>query len=53
MLFILEAMSIYGMVIVGDPIEVGGHYGTARVDKQAKKEAFGLGKRVTEIAEKL
>ena len=53
MLFILEAMSIYGMVIVGDPIEVGGHYGTAGVDKQAKKEAFGLGKRMTEIAEKL
>lgn len=53
MLSILEAMLIHGMVVVGDPIEVGGHYGAAGTDDQAKKEAFGLGKRVTEIAEKL
>ncbi len=53
MLSILGAMLIHGMVVVGDPIEVGGHYGAAGSDEQAKKEAFGLGKRVTELAEKL
>ncbi|HIH36758.1 MAG TPA: flavodoxin family protein [Methanocellales archaeon] len=53
MLSILEAMLIHGMVVVGDPIEVGGHYGAAGTDEQAKKEAFWLGKRVTIIAEKL
>lgn len=53
MLSILEAMLIHGMIVVGDPIEVSGHYGAAGSDEQAKKEAFGLGKRVTEIAEKI
>ncbi len=53
MISILEAMLIHGMIVVGDPIEVGGHYGAAGSDEQAKKEGFGLGKRVTEIAEKL
>ncbi|MBU2617567.1 MAG: NAD(P)H-dependent oxidoreductase [Euryarchaeota archaeon] len=53
LLSILEAMLIHGMVVVGDPIEVGGHYGAAGTDEQAKKEALGLGKRVTEIAGKL
>lgn len=57
LLSILGAMLMHGMVIIGDPIETGGHYGAAGdgidVDEQAQKEARGLGRRVVEVAEKL
>ncbi len=57
LLSILEAMLVHGMIVIGDPIETGGHYGAAgdgkEVDEQAQKEARGLGRRVVNIAEKL
>ena len=31
MLSILQAMLIHEMIVIGDPISVGGHYGTASV----------------------
>jgi NAD(P)H dehydrogenase (quinone) len=50
---ILQAMLIYGMIVVGDPIRVGGHYGVAcqgQPDDQALKAGEALGARVAEIA---
>ena len=56
MLAILQAMLIHGMIVCGDPISTGGHYGAAAngpPDEQAKKECYELGRRVAKIAEKL
>lgn len=57
LLSILEAMLVHGMIVIGDPIETGGHYGAAGdgidVDERAQKEARGIGRRVVDIAEKL
>ena len=56
MLSILQALLIHGMVVCGDPLPVGGHYGAAAKgspDEQAKKECRALGKRVAFLAEKL
>jgi len=53
LLSILEAMLVHGMVVIGDPIETGGHYGAAGADEQGRKEAYGLGKRIVKIAERL
>ena len=56
MLAILQSMLIHGMMVCGDPISTGGHYGAAAnssPDQQAKKECYELGRRVTEIAKKL
>ncbi|PTD94093.1 flavodoxin [archaeon SCG-AAA382B04] len=54
---ILQQMLIHNMVVVGDPIKTGGHYGAVsvcnEVDEQSKEECFELGKRVSEIAQKL
>lgn len=47
---ILQAMLICGMVVVGDPMETGGHYGAAGSDEIGLKEGEALGKRVAEIA---
>lgn len=52
MMSILQAMLIYGMVIVGDPMSATGHYGTACVgapDEKACDNGFKLGKRVGEL----
>ena len=52
-LSILQAMLIYGMIIVGDPIKVGGHYGVACQgfpDNQTLKAGEALGARVAELA---
>jgi NAD(P)H dehydrogenase (quinone) len=56
MLSILQAMLIYGMVIVGDPMDATGHYGvacTGSPDKGTIANAQKLGKRVAETAKKL
>ena len=56
MLSIIEAMLIYGMIIVGDPMDATGHYGVScagKPDERARKNAEKLGKRVAELAGKL
>jgi NAD(P)H dehydrogenase (quinone) len=56
MMSIIQALLIYGMVIVGDPMSATGHYGVACVgapDKQTGENAIKLGRRVAEIAKKL
>ena len=56
MMSIIQALLIYGMVIVGDPLSATGHYGVGCVGKpDAKTEENGikLGKRVAELAKKL
>ena len=53
---ILQAMLINGMIIVGDPLEATGHYGTSCVgapDKKTEVNAEKLGKRVAELVKKL
>ena len=55
-LAILQAMLVHGMVVCGDPISSGGHYGAASngaPDEQAMKECKELGKRVALLAEKI
>lgn len=52
----IQAMLIYGMIIVGDPMDATGHYGVACVgspDAAAKTNAEKLGRRVAELAGKL
>jgi NAD(P)H dehydrogenase (quinone) len=56
MMTIIQAMLIYGMVIVGDPMAATGHYGTActgapnaAIEENGRK----LGQRVAQIAQKL
>ncbi|KUK95887.1 MAG: Flavodoxin/nitric oxide synthase [Methanothrix harundinacea] len=49
----IEGMLIHGMVIVGDPIETGGHYGAVAVgmpDAQALIGCRKLGERVAKLA---
>jgi NAD(P)H dehydrogenase (quinone) len=56
MLGIIQIMLIYGMVIVGDPMNATGHYGTACVgspDQGTAENGRKLGKRVAELALKL
>ncbi len=53
---IIQAMLIYGMIIVGDPLEASGHYGVAckgAPDKQTADNAAKLGKRVALLVRKL
>lgn len=53
---ILQAMLIYGMIIVGDPLEATGHYGVAccgTPDNVAAENAVKLGKRVALLVKKL
>jgi len=53
---ILQCMMIYGMIIVGDPMEASGHYGVACCkvpDETAVSDGFKLGKRVAELCAKL
>ncbi len=52
---ILQAMLIHGMIIVGDPISAGGHYGVASVgrpDTEGINSGKALGRRVAEITKK-
>lgn len=56
MISIIQAMLIYGMIIVGDPLDATGHYGTACVDGpdgEAAGNAVKLGKRVASLVKKL
>lgn len=53
---ILQAMLIYGMIIVGDPMDATGHYGVACAgapDERTLSSAGKLGKRVAELVKKL
>ena len=53
---ILQCLLIYGMIIVGDPLEATGHYGVACVgapDERIAEMARKLGKRVAELCLKL
>jgi len=55
-LSILEAMLIYGMIVVGDPMDATGHYGVACVEKpdgRTQGHAAKLGRRVAELAKQL
>jgi NAD(P)H dehydrogenase (quinone) len=55
-LSILQAMLIYGMIVVGDPLDATGHYGVACVgapDEFSELDATKLGKRVATLAMKL
>lgn len=56
MMAIIQAMLIYGMVIVGDPISATGHYGIASVgapDENTCQNGFKLGERVSKLVLKL
>ncbi len=56
MMSILQAMLIYGMVIVGDPLSATGHYGVACVgapDEKGCENGFKLGERVAGLVSKL
>lgn len=56
MMSIMQALLIYGMVIVGDPLSATGHYGVSCVgapDQRAEENAVKLGRRVAETAKKL
>ena len=56
MMSIIQALLIYGMVIVGDPLSATGHYGVACVgapDEKIGENAAKLGRRVAELAKKL
>ncbi len=56
MMSIIQALMIYGMVIVGDPMSATGHYGVSCVgvpDEDAEKNGIKLGQRVAELAMKL
>jgi NAD(P)H dehydrogenase (quinone) len=56
MMSIIQALLIYGMVIVGDPLSATGHYGVGCVgepDAKTEENAMKLGKRVAELARKL
>jgi NAD(P)H dehydrogenase (quinone) len=56
LLSIITAMLIHGMIIVGDPISAGGHFGVATVgepDEETLNCAKALGERVATLAEKL
>lgn len=56
LLSIIQALLIYGMIIVGDPLDATGHYGVACVgspDKETSENAVKLGKRVALLVKKL
>ena len=53
---IIQALLIYGMIIVGDPLDATGHYGVSCVgtpDKSTADNAAKLGKRVALLVKKL
>ncbi len=56
MMSIIQALLIYGMIIVGDPLSATGHYGTACVgapDTATAENARRLGRRVAELVKQL
>jgi NAD(P)H dehydrogenase (quinone) len=53
---IIQAFLIYGMIIVGDPLDATGHYGVSCVgspDKSTTINAVLLGKRVASLVKQL
>ena len=53
---ILQCLLIYGMVVVGDPMDATGHYGVYCVgapDSNASENGRKLGRRVAELCKKL
>jgi NAD(P)H dehydrogenase (quinone) len=53
---IIQALLIYGMIIVGDPMEATGHYGTACVgapDDAVKENGRKLGRRVAGLVQQI
>lgn len=56
MISIIQAMLIYGMIVVGDPMSATGHYGTACIgapDASARQNGYKLGTRVAQLVKKL
>lgn len=56
MMSIIQALLIYGMIIVGDPLAATGHYGTACVgapDNATRDNGAKLGRRVAELVKQL
>ena len=53
---LLQAFIVHGMVVCGDPLSSGGHFGavaTGAPDDQAAQECRGLAKKVVMLATKL
>ncbi len=53
---IIQCLLIYGMIIVGDPMDATGHYGVACVgapDEKFSENGRKLGRRVAELCKKL
>ncbi len=53
---IIQAMLIYGMIVMGDPLDATGHYGISccgTPDKKTGMNAAKLGKRVALLVKKL
>ena len=56
MMSIFQCLLIYGMIVVGDPMDATGHYGVACVgapDEKATANAKKLGKRVAKLCKKV
>ncbi len=56
MISIIQALLIYGMIVVGEPLSASGHYGVSCVgspDASAREDARRLGERVAELARSL
>jgi NAD(P)H dehydrogenase (quinone) len=56
MFSIIQCLLIYGMIVVGDPMDATGHYGVACVgapDDRTAENGRKLGKRVAELCKKL
>jgi NAD(P)H dehydrogenase (quinone) len=56
MISIIQCLLIYGMIVVGDPMEATGHYGVACVgapDERTSENARKLGRRVAELCKRL
>ena len=56
MMSIVQCLLIYGMIIVGDPMEATGHYGVACAGspgERTSENARKLGKRVAELCKRL
>jgi len=53
---IIQAFLIYGMIIIGDPLDATGHYGVACIgkpDEETSKNAKKLGRRVALLVKKI
>jgi NAD(P)H dehydrogenase (quinone) len=56
MMSIFQCLLIYGMILVGDPMDASGHYGVACAgspDEKILGNAYKLGKRVADLCKKI